>query len=658
MRLPLRCLRSLGALALACVLHAHGSAQLGRSADQADPCMSSPSAKQPSPSAACTAQRMHSPAALQPIYRIQGSAATSPYAGQTVTTSGVITQTTSRGFFIQDPQGDHNPLTSDGLFVYTATARRGLAVGDRVQVTGRVNEFNCGAPDNPRTRGRTVTELNAVSRIQKQSSGQTITPTTLVWPARHPDELERLEGMLVSITTPMVVSQNAWLGRFGQLTLSAQTRLFKPTQLHRPGTPAALALAQDNAKRRLLLDDGSHRQNPQPTPHLGADHTVRVGDRITGLTGVLGYGLASADPRGPADDTLQPTAPVRFKRSNARSSAPVRVPGTIRLASFNVLNYFTTLNQSGAACAPSQTRSDCRGANHAEEFQRQRRKIVAALAAMDADVVGLMEMQNNGNTAVHDLVAALNAQLGPGRYASVALPVGGTGDDAIRVAMIFQPKQLTPLGPPMSDTDPVHSRAPLAQTFQAADGEVFSVVINHFKSKNCQGARGADRDSGDGQGCYNARRIRQAQALQAFVAEIRRRSGDPDVAAVGDFNAYAQEDPMVALRAQGWIDALATFNGAANYSYVHDGESGALDHAWLTPSLAAQTQAAQAWHINADEPTLLDYNTEFKPGACVGCAGDLDAATPYRSSDHDPLIITLNLSKQPARPSPAQGRHR
>jgi uncharacterized protein len=246
-------------------------------------------------------------------------------------------------------------------------------------------------------------------------------------------------------------------------------------------------------------------------------------------------------------------------------------------------------------------------------------------------------MENNGSTAIQDLVDGLNAKLGAGTYAAVPTPASGTGTAAITVAMIHKPAKLARVGASRSDTSPVHNRPPLAQTFAAANGESFTLVVSHFKSKGCEGATGPDIDQGDGQGCFNAARVQQADALRAFIAGIQA-SGDPDVLVIGDLNAYAKEDPVVALTSAGYVDQLARFTGFG-YSYVFDGAAGRLDHVLATPSLSPQVSGAVEWHINADEPSVSDYNLEFKPQ-------DLYSPTPYRSSDHDPVVIGLSLVKK------------
>jgi len=590
-------------------------------------------------SATCTVKV--SVTGITPIYGIQGSASTSPFAGQVVTTRGVVTKVMNAGFFMQDPVGDGDDSTSDGIFVFTGSAP--LAnVGDLLQLTATVVEFNTGAASNPDTAAHTVTELTSVGSQTLVSSGNVIAPKLITLPVANAGDLERHEGMLVTIDTVMTVSQNYFLGRYGQLTLSAGGRMETPTNRHRAGSPEAIELAASQARSHLLLDDGTTLQNPNPIPYIGPDNTVRAGDTVEPLTGVIDYGLATASNAGFGDYKLHPTVAPVFHRDNARTAAPAPVGGNVRVASLNVLNFFTVFNDGSHTCPPSNTASDCRGANSAAEFTRQRDKILSALVAIDADAVGLLEVQNNGNVALQNIVDGLNARVGAGTYALVPVPAGGTGTDAIRVAMIYKPGRLTRVGDALADTNAAHNRPPLAQTFAAANGERFSVVVNHFKSKGgCEGAGPGDADSGDGQGCWNARRLLQGAALRSFVSTVQAQAGDDDVVLLGDFNAYGKEDPIVAFTDNGWTDLIDRFMepGKFGYSYVFDGMAGRLDHAIASASLAPQATGANEWHINADEPSVIDYNLEFKPQ-------DLYTPTPYRASDHDPVVMGLSLVKR------------
>ncbi|EHR69819.1 putative extracellular nuclease [Burkholderiales bacterium JOSHI_001] len=609
-------------------------------------------------SCAATVSVLAPPVALTGIPAVQGSGASSPLVGSARTVRGVVTGVFPglRGYYIQDEAGDGNSATSDGLFVFNFDQPITVEAGERVQVSGTVVEF-AGQPGNP-----TVTELSFLTQTAKLGLGS-IAPTEVNLPEVVEGDLERYEGMLVTLNGPLTVSQNFFQGRYGQVTLAAQGRLFKPTQLHRPGTPATLALADDNARRRIVLDDGqsseslfSGAENPNPIPYIGADNTLRAGDTVASLTGVIDFGRNTSGTGVDAvvDYKIHPTVPPVFTRLNARNPTPPAVGGTHKVASFNVLNYFTTFSNgttasggTGAGCLPSNTTGDCRGADNAAEFARQRDKIVRAITALDADVVGLMEIQRNTGLATQNLVDGLNALLGAGTYAVVPDPATGVGTDAIQVAMIYKPGRVTRVGASMSDTAAIHNRPPLAQGFAVVgSGERFAVVVNHFKSKGCSGATGVDLDAGDGQGCFNDRRSQQAQALRSFIGTVQGPSGagTPRVLVIGDLNAYAQEDPVDALAAGGLLaNQVERFGAAADrYSFVFDGEAGSLDHALATAAAQAVVTGALHWHINTDEPSVIDYNTEFKPQ-------DLYSASPWRSSDHDPVLIGLALGA-PAQP--------
>lgn len=594
------------------------------------------------------------PGAFTPIYTIQGSGPTSPRVGLTETTRGVVTRVNNNGFYLQDPVGDGLASTSDGIFVFTGS-RPFVAAGSLLFVTGSVVEFNTGAATNPVTVASPLTEISFPTAIVHAGTG-TVAPTPLTLPLASAGDWERYEGMLVRIDTPLVASQNFFQGRYGQVTLAGNERLRKPTNLHRPGTVAAVDLAALNARNSVMLDDGTSVQNPNPTPWIGADNTLRAGDTLApGLVGVIDYGLATNDNEGPALYRIHATGSPTFTRANARTAAPAAVGGNVKVASFNVLNFFTTFGdgtnaagQTGQTCtqgSETPSASLCRGADSLAEFTRQRTKIVEAMVAVDADVFGLMEIQNNGNVAVGNLVAALNARVGATTWAALPLPAV-VGTDAIRVAMIYKPARVSLIGSPVGHSDPVHNRPPLAQTFALPNGERFSVIVNHFKSKGCDGAIGADLDQGDGQGCFNNRRVLQAQALLAFAATVQASAADDDVLVIGDINAYAKEDPVQTLLDAGYVDQGARFDPGA-YSYVFDGEAGSLDHALASPGLSARVSGATVWHVNADEPSIIDYNLEFKQPACPACGPDYYSPTPYRASDHDPVIVGLDLQPPP-----------
>ena len=541
------------------------------------------------------------------IHNIQGEGDVSPLVGVTVQgVDGVVTKVQSNGFFMQDPNPDADPLTSEGIWVYTGSAPA-VSVGQEISVTAKVGEYGG------------VTELTSPV-ISTEGAGPSISPEVLDLPIPEGTSLEPLEGMLVTIPEQMTASQNYFLGRYGEVTLSADGRLYNPTNGNGLGEDADL-----NMRRMLVLDDGSSSYDPRPVPYLEADGTLREGDVTSGLVGVIDYGSISSSL---SYYKLQPTEPVTFTRVNARTAAPEAVGGNVKVASFNVLNYFTTLGSRGAATA--------------EEFQRQRTKIIAAIKAIDADVVGLMEIENNGDgadSAIQDLVDGLNAATAPGTYAFVSEPSPGT--DQIKVAMIYQPASVTPLGAAINyqvTDDPVYTelydRPPLAQTFRLnANQGVFTVIVNHFKSKGSCPADPSSVDADYGQGCWNAKRVAQAAGLLDFVDQLKADTGDSDVLVIGDLNAYGEEDPIQTLTAGGMLNEVAADVPApSRYSYTFDGQSGYLDQGLATASLGTQVNDVTIWHINADEPSLLDYTHP-----------DFYHPDPYRASDHDPVILGLNL---------------
>jgi predicted extracellular nuclease len=574
------------------------------------------------------------------IPQIQGDGETSPYAGTTQTTEGVVTAKVGSGFFIQDAAGDGNPLTSDGMFVYTTAANSGtVQVGDKIRITGAVSDYA------PVAGGHAYTELINISAIVKLGSGIAVTPTNIQLP--HPN-LGQVEGMLVRFTNPLTVSQLQFLGDRGEVTLSSG-RLEIASNRYRAGTPEALALAAANQLNQIVLDDGIFVA-PTTIPYLGADGSLRAGDTVSDLTGVVDFGAKGG---GGAGFKLQPTAAPVFSQDNPRTAPPALVAGNIKVASANVLNYFTTFTNGtddqgntnqGCALGASVAKSNCRGADNLNEFGRQTAKIVGELKAINADVYGLMEIQNSGEYTVTKLVDALNEAISPGTglktYAVVPKPAA-TGTDAIRVAMIYKPASLTLAGGALSDADAVNNRPPMAQTFVAANGAKFSLVVNHLKSKgSCPSGSGPDTDLGDSQSCWNATRIQQAQRLvNVFVPQVAAAAGDAKVLLIGDFNSYGYEDPIAAITATGYVNQLERFvrgSGAMPYSFVFNGEAGYLDHALASAALSPQVVDAAEWHNNADEPPVLDYNTDGK-------VQDKYTAAPYRASDHDPVVISLNL---------------
>jgi predicted extracellular nuclease len=587
------------------------------------------------------------------IHAVQGSGAQSPLAGTQAIVEGIVvgdfqygsgTDTGDLGgFFLQeeDTQADVDPLTSEAIFVFDPNGTE-VQVGDQVRVGGTVTEFG--------SSGSNMTELTNVIGLEVCASGATLPAATQVTlPVTAVPDFERYEGMLVTFPQALTISEYFNFDRYNEVVLS-DGRQFQPTAVADPGSAEAAAIAAANRLGRITLDDGRTDQNPVPLRHPDGDpftleHRFRGGDTVQNVTGVIedSHGLYR----------VQPTAGAEYIAQNPRPAAPADVGGRITAASFNVLNYFTTLDDgTHDICGPLQNQ-ECRGADTADELSRQRAKIVAALATMDADVVGLMEIENNpGDVPTADLVAGLNDALGAGTYAYVE--TGAIGTDAIRVALIYKPASVSPVGEyaildsnvdPRFDDD--RSRPALAQTFvENATGAEFTMVVNHLKSKgsDCGGAPDDDPEQGN----CNLTRTLAAQALVDWLATDPTGAGDVDALIMGDLNSYDHEDPITAIRAgaddttgtgDDFTDLVRTYAGEEAYSYVYDGMLGYLDTALASPTIQSQVTGTTIWHINADEPDVLDYDTSFKPPA----QDALYAPDPYRSSDHDPVIVGLDL---------------
>lgn len=593
------------------------------------------------------------------IPAIQGSGATVALTG-TRTTQGVVVgdyegaSPNLRGFFIQDPVGDGNPATSDGIFVFEGSNANTVNIGDVVRVTGTAGE----------NQGQSQI---SVGTIVKCGTG-TVTPTDVTFPVTSSDFLEQYEGMLVRVPQTMYVTEHFQLGRFGQVVLSANGRLQQPTNIFVPG-PDADDLQIDNNLSKIILDDASQSQNPDPIlfarggAPLSASNTLRGGDTATNIVGVLNYTWAGNSASGNAYRIRPVNAMngyVNFEASNPRPTSVPEVGGTLKVVGMNLLNFFNTFdglpdNVNNCQNGFGGAFTDCRGADTASEFDRQVAKTVSAILAMNPDVLGVNEIENDGygaDSAIARLVLELNAATAPGTFAYIDVDtatgqVNALGTDAIKVAFIYKPGSVTPVGNTAAlntdafinggDGDP-RNRASLAQAFQQnANGEVFIANINHLKSK---GSACEAPDAGDGQGNCNEVRLNAVNALMTWLASDPTGTGDADILLVGDYNSYAMEDPIIALENGGFTHLIKTFLGPDAYSYVFDGQWGYLDHALATASMTAQVSGVADYHINADEPSVLDYNTDFKSASQIA---SLYAPDQFRVSDHDPVLVGLCL---------------
>ena len=578
------------------------------------------------------------------IHEIQGNAQASALIGSTVVVEAIVTsdqQAGLKGVFLQmtDLEADADIDTSEGIFVYTGTQALQVNAGDRIRVAANVAEYNG------------VTQLSGVSQFALCATQQMLpSVSSVTLPINDSQQLERVEGMRVYFDQDLVVNEVYSLGRYGEVLLGS-SRHFIGTQVATPGADA-VAVTAANSRDSIILDDGSTRQNPEvipyPAPGLSANNTLRVGDSVTRLEGVMHYGFSQF--------RIMPTSLVNVIQSNPRQMAPeVVADADLRVASFNVLNYFN--GDGNGNGFPTD-----RGADSAVEFERQRAKIINAMQTINADVFGLMEIENDGydtSSAISDLVSGLNAALGTTTYAYVMPNVAKIGTDAITVGMIYRTDKLTLSGEagilssansPADDNgvqlfDDSKNRPMLTQQFTVnGTDENIVVAVNHLKSKGSSCDSLGDPDLQDGQGNCNQTRTRASDAIGQWLAV---QYPDSKVLVIGDLNAYAKEDPLTMLASHGYNELTSYVGAQKPYSYVFSGESGQLDHALANDELVSNLVGITQWHINADEPIVLDYNEEYKSATQLQ---ELYQADAFRSSDHDPVIISFKFAPANALP--------
>jgi hypothetical protein len=602
------------------------------------------------------------------INEIQGSGATTPISGQTVTTRGIVTADFTsggasgipanqglRGFFAEAIAADRDasPQTSEGVFVFDGGGTFDGQIGDLVHVTGTAGEFSG------------VTQITATAiEVCDDSPDELPDPAALPLSTAPPARaiaFEPLESMRV--THPeLTVIEFFQLERFGEIRLSADGVLQTPTNVALPGSQAATDLAAANAAANIVLDDGRTGQNlnrldsEDLLPYVHEGGTLRIGDQLLEHTFVLHFGFGNVPVW-----RLQPididviTDELEANRTRPRPEDPPTVGGTLKIASFNVLNYFNGDGQGGGF-------PTTRGATTASEFARQTEKLVDAITRLDADVYGLIEIENDGGEfqATRTLVDALNAELGAAVYRFVDTGVIGT--DEIKQAFIYNRQTIRPVGEFAildSTVDPRFNddlnRPALAQTFlRLGTGERVTVVVNHLKSKSQSGLSDPtdpNFDQGDGQGFWNVARTAAAEALADWLSSNPTGVETLGTLIIGDLNAYGREDPIRALEDADYEDQLVRFTEGSPYTFTFDGMQGTLDTALALEDLAARVTGAAVWHINADEVPAIDYQesvgVSFNPRfrTLEIAAGYYDPSA-FRSSDHDPVLIGLDLGRR------------
>ena len=619
------------------------------------------------------------PPAARTIAEIQGDGAASPFVGTSVITRGKVTAAFPTGgfagYYIQTPGtgGDLTPANhsaSDAIFVFSAATAGSVQIGDYVEVTGAVSEYF----------GMTQVTVPAAAGLLKLTEAAPEPKATgFALPAEEAFR-EALEGMLLTPQGPVTVTDNYSLNQYGEIGLAGGTTpLQQPTAVAPYGSAEYTATVAANAARGIKLDDGATTNflkdagtKALELPYLTTADPVRVGAPVSFKTNVvLNYANGSwkfqpLTHLTPAN--AEAVQPVSFG-ATTRTEAPAAVGGNLKIASFNVLNYFPTTGDQLTGCTyytdragnPITVRGGCnaRGAANAENLQRQQDKIVAAITKSGADVVSLMEIENsakfgkNRDDALAKLVDSLNIAT-PGIWDYVRTPANApplADEDMIRTAFIFKKSAAEPVGESIIHNDTVAfatARKPLAQVFKpagATDDKQFIAIANHFKSK---GSAATPEDTDKGQGASNLARTAQAQSLLAFSDELQKSKGTDKVFLIGDFNAYAKEDPINVFTAAGYVnqDEKATnADGSAKHSYLYGGLVGSLDHILASPGANAIVTGADIWNINSVESVALEYSRYNNN------VTDYYAPDQFRASDHDPVVVGLDLPAAPAIPA-------
>ena len=602
------------------------------------------------------------------IAEIQGTGDASPLVGRTVVTDGVVTAAYPtggyNGFYLQTAGtgGDTDSGTrqaSDAVFVYGSAATGVVRVGDHVEVTGKVTEFN----------GLTEVTPAGASDVRTLSAAAAPRPATIVIP-RETERREAFEGMLLAPQGDYTVADNYTLNQYAEIGLATGTEpLWTPTEVaDAQDTDAIAAVEADNAARRITLDDGASLNflttaKDTALPWLTREREIRVGAPATFTQPmVLDWRNSSWRLQPSAQLTADDAAPVTF--GHTRTAAPEPTGGNVHVASFNVLNYFPTTGEdvvaAGGSCSWYDDRAGehvtvrtCttaggglgpRGAADAGDLARQQAKIVRAINALGAGVVSLEEVENSAllgkdrDDAVSKLVDALNAEAGDGTWSFVPSPASAadqTDEDVIRTAFIYRSAQVVPVGESLIDDVPVFdiARDPLAQAFQPVGGgslSRFAVIVNHFKSK------GSGTDDGTGQGKSNPQRVAEAEELVRFADQVKTDLGTDRVLLSGDFNAYSQEDPMQVLYAAGYTD-IGNAKAPGEHTYLFGGTVGSLDHVLGNDAAMSRVTGAHVWSINSVEPVALEYSRHNYN------LTDFYEVSPFRASDHDPLVVGMDL---------------
>lgn len=587
------------------------------------------------------------------IRAIQGEEVASPLLNKWVVTEGVVTLSLQgknqyRGFWLQQTDSLIGEKSSSGIFVYYDG--QPVKSGQIIRLLAQVAEYHG------------LTEFRKVKALKSCAFDASLPKAIkITLPVVSITELEALEGMRVFLRQDLVVSDlygaGNGLGNYGQFAISSQlhsqpTERFSAAQLRENKN-----LLPVKALDYLLIDDASAKPFPSFIPYptsagFSADNAVRITDRLKYVKGVL---HAYGEYYMVIPDSV---SGIEIKPARLRSKEPaVSKSANLVIASLNLSNYFNgdRINND----QKNRGFPTVRGARSYRGFLLQTEKIVSALSAMDADIIGLMEVENDGYgsySAIQDLTRALNKGVSAkGKYHFIRPPPdllndGRLGSDVISVGLLYRPnkvkvkrlaKVLNTRTSHNSLFDDTRNRPSLIQRFEFK-GQEFIIGVNHFKSKS----RPCDEVEFDTlQGNCNITRYKAALALGNFLQQ--QGSGSLPTLILGDLNSYSQEDPLLALYDLGFHNLkyrtdLSNLSNMPSFSYSFQGLLGNLDHALANEAFLPFIESLDSWHINSIEDVLLDYKREDNghsfPSLDIYGSGDA-----YRSSDHDPVVLGLQF---------------
>ncbi|OZH51410.1 hypothetical protein AFK68_31215 [Hydrocoleum sp. CS-953] len=580
---------------------------------------------------------------LTAIYDIQGAGHTSALEGQAVTTTGIVTAVDSNGFYLQDPTGDGDIATSDALFVFTGSAP-GVNVGDELQVDGTVSEFTPGGTSTrnlstTQISGATVTNLssgNALPDAVIIGSGGRVPPTENIdddaFASFDPitdgiDFFESLEGMRVTAQNVVAVAPT---NRFGEIFTVVDDGV-GATGISDRGT-LNISPNDFNPEKVQIDEDSGVFDFDFPN--------VNVGDSLGNVTGVVSYGFGNFEIL-PTEDF---TSNITSANLQPEVSSIVGSSDRLTVASYNVLNLDPVVEDINLVDDNDPRDVDDDIGNG--RFDAIADQVVNNLNA--PDIIGLQEIQDNTGAEINDgvtsasltlqtLVDAISAAGGP-TYQFIDNTFitdgasGGQPGGNIRNAFLYNHARVDLVDgsvQTIGDQNPgsafAGARLPLVADFEF-NGQEVSVVSNHFSSKGgsapilgIEQPFDARQEDVTVNGSLDERQA-QANAVQGFVADALTADPNANLVVLGDFNEFEFVSPLDTLE-QNLTNLTETeiLDEDERYTFIFQGNSQSLDHILVSDSLN-----------EGAEFDIVNVNSEF-------------AETSQRASDHDPLIVSLNL---------------